>query len=57
MATILKAVPVLKGKESKRFNAAISANETNKIPKAKKEEMFSLIDRIMAKQQNVNGFN
>ncbi|MDT4881247.1 hypothetical protein FQZ97_1170860 [compost metagenome] len=49
MATVLKATPILKGKESKRFNSILSANENNKISKAKKDKMFALVNKVLAK--------
>ena len=50
MATILNITPVLKGKESKKFNAVISKSKANKISEAKKEKMFALVSKIMAKK-------
>ncbi len=48
MATVLKATPILKGEESKRFNSILLANEKNKISKAKKDKMFALVRSILA---------
>ncbi|WP_406844691.1 hypothetical protein [Flavobacterium soyae] len=49
MATTIKITPVLKGKESERFNAAISTSKTNKISEEKKAKIFSLVSKVMAK--------
>ncbi|MDP2189200.1 MAG: hypothetical protein Q8J69_11015 [Sphingobacteriaceae bacterium] len=49
MATELKATPVLKGKESKRFNDKIANSKANKISTVKKEKMFSLVGKVLAK--------
>lgn len=49
MATVLKATPILKGKDSKRFNSILSANENNKISKAKRDRIFALVKNVMAK--------
>ncbi|UUF15282.1 MULTISPECIES: hypothetical protein [Flavobacterium] len=50
MATTIKITPVVKGKESERFNAAISTSKTNKISEEKKAEIFSLVSKVMAKK-------
>lgn len=50
MATTIKATPTLKGKESERFNATISASKSNKVSKAKKDRIFALVSKIMAKK-------
>ena len=50
MATIIKITPVVKGIESKRFNAVISSSKTNKISEAKKTKMFALVSKVMAKK-------
>lgn len=49
MATTIKITPVVKGKESERFNAAISASKTNKVSEEKKAKIFSLVSKVMAK--------
>ena len=49
MATTLKVTPTLKGKDSRRFNAAIESSKLNKIYNAKKTKMLALVVRIMAK--------
>lgn len=50
MPTFLKPTPILQGKESKRFNRILLANETKKISKVKKEMMFALVREVLAKQ-------
>ncbi|WJS95514.1 hypothetical protein NYQ10_03460 [Flavobacterium johnsoniae] len=50
MATTIKITPVVKGKESKRFNAAISTSKTNKISEEKKARIFSLVSKVMSKK-------
>jgi len=50
MATTIKTTPTIKGKESKRFNAVISASKTNKVSESKKDKMFALVGRVMAKK-------
>lgn len=56
MATTIKVTPVVKGKESERFNATISASKTNKISEEKKAKIFSLVNKVMAKKSIMNGF-
>ncbi|RKR10517.1 hypothetical protein C8C83_2194 [Flavobacterium sp. 90] len=51
MATTIKITPVVKGKESERFNAAISKSKTNKISEEKKAQMFSLVSKVLAKKE------
>lgn len=50
MATTIKITPIVKGKESERFNAAIATNKTNKISEEKKAKIFSLVNKVLAKQ-------
>lgn len=50
MATIIKITPVVRGKESKKFNAIISKSKTNKISEVKKDRMFALVGKVMAKK-------
>lgn len=50
MATILNITPTLKGKESKKFNAVISKSKVNKVSEAKKQKIFALVGKIMAKK-------
>ncbi|MBS7256235.1 hypothetical protein [Flavobacterium branchiicola] len=50
MATTIKVTPTVKGKESERFNAAISNSKTNKISEEKKDKIFSLVNKIMSKK-------
>lgn len=50
MATTIKITPIVKGKESERFNAAIATNKTNKISEEKKDKIFSLVNKVLAKQ-------
>jgi hypothetical protein len=50
MATELKVTPVLKGKESKHFNAKIANVKANKISTAKKEKILALVGKVMAKK-------
>ncbi|WP_264535420.1 hypothetical protein [Flavobacterium sp. N1736] len=52
MATTIKITPVVKGKESERFNAAISTSKTNKISEEKKAKMFSLVDKVLSKKES-----
>lgn len=51
MATTIKITPLVKGKESERFNAAISASKTNKISEEKKAKIFSLVNKVMEKKE------
>lgn len=51
MATVLKSTPILKGKESKRFNSILSANENNKISEAKRNKIFALVKNVLAKNE------
>ncbi len=50
MATTIKITPVVKGKESKKFNAVISESKTNKISETKKAKMFALVGKVMTKK-------
>ncbi|GEC77662.1 hypothetical protein [Flavobacterium aquatile] len=50
MATTIKITPVVKGKESKKFNAVISTSKTNKISEAKKDKIFTLVGKVLAKK-------
>lgn len=50
MATTIKITPIVKGKESERFNAAINTSKTNKISEEKKAKIFSLVNKVLAKQ-------
>lgn len=50
MSTTIKITPVVKGIESKRFNANISASKTNKVSEEKKAKIFSLVSKIMEKK-------
>lgn len=50
MATTIKITPVVKGKESEKFNAAIATSKTNKISEEKKEKIFSLVSKVMARK-------
>jgi len=49
MATTIKITPVVEGLESKKFNISISSNKTNKISEEKKAKMFSLVNKVLAK--------
>ena len=50
MATTIKITPAVKGKESERFNAVIATSKTNKISEVKKDKMFALVGKVMAKK-------
>lgn len=50
MATTLNITPALKGEESKRFNATIAKNRTNKLSESKKQKIFALVGKITAKK-------
>ena len=50
MATTLKATPTLRGKESERFNAAISTSKIKKISEEKRTEIFTLVNKIITKK-------
>lgn len=49
MATALKTTPAIKGSASRRFNAALAESRANKIPKARRQDMLDLVERVMAK--------
>lgn len=49
MATTIKITPVVKGLESKKFNTTISSSKTNKISEEKKAKIFSLVNKVLAK--------
>jgi hypothetical protein len=49
MKTTIKITPLLKGKESERFNTTIATSKTNKISEEKKTKISSLVDKVMAK--------
>ncbi|SIS64691.1 hypothetical protein SAMN05421796_101800 [Chryseobacterium piscicola] len=49
MATTLNITPAVKGKESKRFNAVISKSRVNKVSDVKKNKIFALVGKVMAK--------
>ena len=51
MATTLNITPAVKGKESKRFNAVISKSRVNKVSDVKKNKIFALVGKVMAKNQ------
>lgn len=50
MATTIKITPVVKGSESKRFNANISTSKINKVSEEKKAKIFSLVNKVMKKK-------
>ena len=50
MATTINITPVVKGKESEKFNAIISTSRINKISDVKKDKIFALVGKIMAKK-------
>lgn len=50
MATTIKVTPILKGKESERFNKSITSVKSHKISEAKKSKIFALVGKIMAKK-------
>lgn len=50
MATTIKSTPVVKGKESERFNAVLSTSKINKISEDKKDKMFALVNKVLAKK-------
>lgn len=50
MATTIKITPVVKGKESKRFNTVISTSKTNKVSEEKKSKIFALVGKVLAKK-------
>ncbi|WP_194140528.1 hypothetical protein [Flavobacterium hungaricum] len=49
MATTIKITPVVEGLESKKFNTTISSSKTNKISEEKKAKIFSLVNKVLAK--------
>jgi len=50
MATTIKITPIVQDKESERFNAAIAKSKTSKISEEKKEKIFSLVNKVLAKK-------
>jgi len=48
MSTTINITPIVKGKESKRFNEVISSSKKNKISEVKKEKIFTLVKKVLA---------
>ena len=47
MALPVKDIPVLKGKDARRFEAILKANEGKKVPKAEYDRAKSVYDQVM----------
>ena len=53
MATPIKETPVLEGKDARRFEEEIKANEGKKIPAEERQQMVDTYNRIMARSNLV----
>lgn len=49
MAKPIRNTPVLSGNDSKKFNAAISTNSTQKVSAQKREYMSNLVTNVLKK--------
>lgn len=50
MATEIKITPIIKGEDSKKFNAIISKSRENKVSTSKKKSMVDLVEKVLAKK-------
>ena len=54
MANIIKEIPTLLGKSSKRFNRDVAVQMKNKISPEEKAKMLNIVNMVKAKQKLKN---